>query len=251
MKPINELDLKTKKYIIFDMDGTLIDSIGIWNMTDKQLIKAFGNIDIDELCIQIERDNFLHSNSDTDIYLAYCKYLIQKYNFNISIEELIKHRDIISKKIFTTEVDFKSNAVELITLLKELGYTIVLATMTTRAQLDIYANENKKMYTQMNIYKVFDYIVTTDDVNNKKPDPEIYFKILQYFNSVPSECLIFEDSYTGILASNSAGIEVVNIYDKYSDIYRDKINAYTDYKIDNFQQFINYINKNKQKILKI
>ena len=65
--------------------------------------------------------------------------------------------------------------------------------------------------------------------------------IRQHFNAEPSECLIFEDSYTGVLASKNAGIEVVNIYDKYADLDRDKINAIADYRIDNYRQFINFL----------
>ena len=83
LKELNTLKLKDKKYIIFDMDGTLIDSIGIWNVTDQKLIKEYGGIDTDLENIQVERDKFLHSNQDSDIYLAYCNYLIEKYGFNI------------------------------------------------------------------------------------------------------------------------------------------------------------------------
>ena len=47
-----------------------------------------------------------------------------------------------------------------------------------------------------------------------------------------------EDSYTGVLAAKKAGIEVVNVYDKYADIDRDNINKETDYFIKNYQEFI-------------
>ena len=99
------------------------------------------------------------------------------------------------------------------------------------------------MLEQMNIAEVFDLITRKEDVKNKKPNPEIYNKIMQYYDASPSECLIFEDSYTGVLASKNAGIEVVNIYDKYADLDRDKINAITDYSIVNYRQFIDYIEK--------
>ena len=79
MQSLAKLNLKNKKYIIFDMDGTLIDSIGIWNITDKYIIEKYSGITVDLDDIQRERDNFLHSNQDSDIYLAYCTYLIKKY----------------------------------------------------------------------------------------------------------------------------------------------------------------------------
>lgn len=93
MKPLNKLKLKEKKYIIFDMDGTLIDSIGVWNMTDQKLIEEFSGIIMDLDDIQAERDTFLHTNQDSDIYLEYCEYLIKKYNFNIQdANKLLKIR---------------------------------------------------------------------------------------------------------------------------------------------------------------
>lgn len=75
------------------MDGTLIDSIGVWNITDQKLIEKYAGITIDLNTIQLERDSFLHSNQDSDIYVAYCEYLIKKYGFSIqNAEQLLKIR---------------------------------------------------------------------------------------------------------------------------------------------------------------
>lgn len=242
MKNLDKLNLKNKKYIIFDMDGTLIDSIGVWNRTDQKLIEEYAGMAIDLDIIQLERDNFLHNNQNSDIYLAYCEYLIKEYGFSIQdADELLKVRWNKSGEVLENEMDFKPDVVELISKLKDLGFILVLATMTTQVQLDIYSKKNKKMLEQMNITEVFDLITRKEDVRNKKPNPEIYNKIMQHYNAKPEECLIFEDSYTGVLASRNAGIEVVNIHDKYANIDRDKINGIADYYIENYKQFINFI----------
>lgn len=244
MLNIDKLNLKSKKYIIFDMDGTLIDSIGVWNRTDQKLIEEYAGITINLDSIQSERDTFLHNNQDSDIYIEYCDYLIKKYGFSIQdAEELLEIRWNKSGEILETEMDFKPDVPELILRLKRLGFTLVLATMTTQVQLDIYSKKNKKMLEQVDISQVFDLITRKEDVKNKKPDPEIYNKIMQYYGASPEECLIFEDSYTGVLASKNAGIEVVNIYDKYADLDRDKINSITDYSITNYRQFIDYLER--------
>ena len=81
-------------------------------------------------------------------------------------------------------------------------------------------------------------IKVPETVKNKKPDPEVYFTIMNHFGVKPEDCLIFEDSFTGVLAANRAGIEVVNVYDKYSDVDRDKINEITDYSIQTYNEFI-------------
>lgn len=252
MRNLDKLNLKDKKYIIFDMDGTLIDSIDVWNRTDQKLIEEYAGIVVDLESIQLERDNFLHNNQDSDIYLAYCEYLIKKHGFSIKdVDELLKIRWAKSGEVLENEMDFKPDAVELISKLKKLGFTLVLATMTTQVQLDIYSKKNKRMLEQMDITKEFDLITRKEDVINKKPDPEIYNRILQHYNAKPDDCLIFEDSYTGVLAGRNAGIEVVNIYDKYADIDRDKINLITDYSIANYREFINLVEQIYENLAKV
>nr|MBP3258844.1 HAD family phosphatase [Bacilli bacterium] len=239
MKNINKLELKNKKIIIFDLDGTLIDSIGIWNMTDQKLINKYSGMIVDLDTIQTDRNNFLNNNSNTDIYVAYSEYLINKYNFNITdAYELTEIRKNLGNEVLKSEIGFKKDVVNLILELKRMGYILVLATMTTKSQLEIYYKENKKMLDEMNISEIFDLITTKETVANKKPAPDIYFEIMRHFNVSPSECLIFEDSYTGVLAAFNASIEVVNIYDRYSDIDRDKINDITDYAIKDYKEFI-------------
>ena len=222
---------------------------------NKQVIEKYSGIVVDLDDIQRERDNFLHSNQDSDIYLAYCTYLIKKYKLSMkNPEKLLKIRWDMSNKVLQ-EIDFKPGVVELILKLKDLGFPLILATMTTQVQLDIYSKKNQKMLNQLNISEVFDLIIRKEDEKKKKPDPEIYNMIMQYYNATPNECLIIEDSYTGVLASKNAGVEVINIYDKYADLDRDKINRITDYSILNYREFIDYLDSikdfTKQKIMNI
>ena len=158
-------------------------------------------------------------------------------------KELLQLRWDISGEILETEMDFKPDAPDLILKLKKLGFTLVLATMTTQIQLNIYSRKNQRMLSQMNIEEVFDFITRKEDVKNKKPHPEIYLKIMEKYGAAPNECLIFEDSYTGVLASNNAGIEVVNVYDKYAEVDRDKIDSLADYSIQNYREFIDFIER--------
>lgn len=92
MESLSNLNLLQKKYMIFDMDGTLIDSIGIWNMADYKIIDKFAGVKVDLAFLQQDRESFLACHSSSDIYIAYCEYLIQKYDMDISKEQLIQER---------------------------------------------------------------------------------------------------------------------------------------------------------------
>lgn len=241
MKSIDDLDLKSKKIIIFDVDGTLIDSIGIWNKTDSEMIEKYGRIKVDEDIIQRDRDNFLSNNNDKDIYIEYCNYLIEKYNMNITKDEFLKERYGSVQDYFVNKMDYKEYVDKVINKLYSLGYTLCIGTTTTKNQIDTYANKNIKMKEKVDLYKIFDYIVTKEDIKNKKPNPEVYLNILNHYEIDPKDCLVFEDSIAGIKASKSADIEVVNIYDVYADNDREEIDKLTDYKIDSFKEILDLI----------
>ena len=81
---------KNKKVIIFDMDGTLIDSIEIWNSTDEILIKILsGKEKIDIQDIGQMRDSVLAQCKSKDIYLEYCDYLKRRYNASMPTEDIL------------------------------------------------------------------------------------------------------------------------------------------------------------------
>lgn len=242
MKDLKDLDLKQKKYIIFDMDGTLIDSIGMWNMIDVELLRIFGcQKVVDKENLQQEKDDFLSKNNTGDLYLEYGNFLIERYKLNTTKEELLEARWQISNYFLESIVGFKNNVVTLIKILKSRGYKLVLATVGTKQQINIYATKNKKMTNLLNIYDYFDLILTKEDVEKKKPDPEIYLKTLKFLNANPNECLVFEDSLHGVLSAKNANIEVVNVYDEYANKDREDLNKLADYQINNYSEFINYI----------
>ena len=208
--------LSNLKLVIFDLDGTLIDSNGINNDLDIELAHLFDENKNPEEII-IERDNFFKSNTEGDIYLNYCEYLKTKYNSDFSKEEILQIRRNLSKK-FSKDIKYKPDADKMIKYLKNQNINIALGTVSRRETIDIYINENEHMKSKCNLQEYFDFIVTKDDVILKKPNPEVYNKIVEKFEIDDlSKCIVIEDSLTGVLAAKNAKLNVICIYDKYSD----------------------------------
>ena len=186
------------------------------------------------------RDHILRTASEEDIYRAYIKELCIKYNILEDVDIVFEKRKYFGDEIPKTDVTFKPFAKELLLKLKELGYKLALATTSTTKKVEIYSFENINT-NSINLFEIFDMILTKDDVINKKPNPEVLNKIVNYFEVDKSEVIVFEDSLVGVKTANNAGIEVVSVYDKYADYERDMINECSDYKIDSFKEILDLL----------
>lgn len=234
--------LKNKKVIIFDLDGTLIDSIGIWNEIDKNLIKTIGNGIIDDIDIGIQRDAKLKEYSKCeDSYLEYCDFLKEKYNSKMSKEEIKKLRYEIAESYLKEKVDYKPNADTVLKYLKEKGFILAIASTTNDHTIEHYKKDNKNIMNKANLEDMFSVIYSKEAVKELKPNPEIHYKILNELNVKAEDCLIVEDSLIGVEAANNANIEVAVIYDKYSDNNRNEINKLSQYQFKDFGEMLDYM----------
>lgn len=131
-------------------------------------------------------------------------------------------------------------------MLKQNGYILALATTTTNKQLDIYKKLNQNIIKKANIDEFFDLVLCAEDVKFKKPNPEVYNKILQILKVDASVCLIIEDSLIGVQAGVNANIDVAVMYDEYSNCDREEINRLSKYQFNNFDEILTKINSKKK-----
>lgn len=235
---------KNKKVIIFDMDGTLIDSSGVWDDADRAVCKKLlGDDKADTSDAPNVRNKILANCKTNDIYIEYCQFLKEKYNSDLSANEILQLRhDIVDVKIINN-VEYKQDADKVLKYLKENGYKLVIASITTNREIEMYKNQNQNIIQKADFKEIFDLILTKDDVDRVKPDPDIYNKIMEKLGVTPNDCFIFEDSLTGILAAKNAGIDVAAIYDIHQEENREKINEQSNYQFDNWKEVLKIIEK--------
>ena len=227
--------LRHKKVSIFDMDGTLIDSIGIWNDVDCDLLKQLTGRDHDPALVQKQRDETLRQyRQDPDPYHRYGDFLAKEHHLSVDGDAVVKLRYDIAQHHLRSRIDYKPGVPEFLKELKVRGFEMIIASTTKRMNMTIYRTENPNILSKAPIDDYFSAFYTQEDVKETKPNPEIYHKILSEYDLHPEDCLIFEDSLVGIEAANAAGIDVVAMYDKYSDKDREEINRRSQYQFDTF-----------------
>lgn len=237
--------LNNKEVIVFDLDGTLLDSVSMFNEIYALVIKNISGIIVLGDQIQEDWDEFAHQKIEGDLYDNFLLYLSNKYSsekHNINVIKEIYNK--LEYKYISEEVKYKKFAKEIVIELKERGYKLVLATLTPKYAIDIYNDINKNLIADFKIYDVFDLVLTYEDVKEKKPNPEIYLKAMEKMNVSKEQCLIIEDSLEGIKAANNAGIEVVNIVDKNMYKVQKKIDDLSNYKMNTLEEFYKLIIKN-------
>ncbi len=234
--------LAAQKAILFEYDGTLADSVGLWHEVDPKLNTALGGQEVQEAKIQEQRDSVLRKFSTArNPYEEYCGYLGEKYGSSMKPEEIVRLRYQIANEYLTGIIDYKPGAEIFLKKLKDAGFILVIATTTKKTNMDIYRSANKNIMAKAPLEEYFSKIYTREDAKEIKPNPEIYYRVMDELNVTAGECLIFEDSLIGIEAANRAGIQVAIMYDKYSDHERDEINRRADYCFDNYGDVLKVI----------
>ncbi len=183
-------------YVIFDMDGTLLDTEKLFQKSWNDVGVKWGLEGIEDMYRSI-----IGRSVDTIIQM-----LEEKYGPQTDCYGFFRARTENFKELISKEIPIKKGCMELLRFLKEHNIPMALATSTP-----LYMTESNLAKTGIGEY--LDAVVTADMVENGKPAPDIFIEAGRRIGAKAHECLVCEDSYNGIRAAYAAGMKPVMIPD--------------------------------------
>lgn len=194
----NEILSKTEA-VLFDLDGTVVDSMWIWKDIDIEYFRRC-NIPM-PADYQKEIEGF--SFYETAVYTH------DKYIPWISVQKLMDDWNEMAMEHYANIVKPKEYVRDFLDILKSRNIRLAIATSNSRALCLATLDNN-------NLTGYFDSILTGEREGAGKPSPDVYLASAKAVGVIPCRCLVFEDLVNGIIAGNSAGMTTVAVHDDYS-----------------------------------
>ena len=213
--------LLQKQAVIFDLDGTLVDSMWMWKAIDMEYLGRYGYECPPFLQKEIEGMSF----SETAVYFK------EKFGIPDSLEKIKQDWVEMSIEKYRNEVSLKTGVRPFLEFLRDFGISMGIATSNGREMVDV-------VLQSLGIEPFFFFFATACEVASGKPAPDIYLNVAGRLGVKPGQCMVFEDVPAGILAGKAAGMTVCAVEDGYSAGMREDKMRLADYYIEDYSHLV-------------
>lgn len=207
---------------IFDLDGTLLDSMWVWKQIDRDFLAKRG--------IEVPPDYML-AVAHLGAYQT-AVYTIERFGLRNTPEELITEWTKMAVDFYTDRVQLKKGAYEYLEMLYNKGVKLAVATANDKLLYEPALDHT-------GIRRFFSAVVNVDEVERKKGFPDIYWLACEKMGVRAENSVVFEDIYQGISGAKDGGFKAVGVYDETSAEDEEKIRARADLYIRDFSELIN------------
>ena len=207
------------KGAIFDMDGTIIDSLMFWDSLWKSIGETYMND------ASFKPSDEVNKKVRTMIYTDAMAYFKECYNIPESTENFVRFTSEGLNDFYKNTAKAKDGAKELLNHLKKQNVTLCLASASAMPQV-------KYVLQYHGLLEYFDFVLSCADIGVGKERPDIYLLAKDRMGFAPGEICVFEDSYVALETAKNAGFQTVGVFDQYSpgqerlknaaDVYLDK-----------------------------
>lgn len=189
-----------KRYCIFDMDGTLVDSMGHWKNLEREFLLAKGiPEDVDEVLKEIQHMTIP----------AAMEFFIDRFHFAGTVESLTEEFNGLMAAHYASDVEVKDGVPAYLEALRQKGVRMCIASATSVPLVTICLE-------RLGLRHYFEFLLSCVDVNASKDKPDVFLEAARRLGGTPEETAVFEDSLVAATSAKSAGFHVVGIYDPYS-----------------------------------
>ena len=216
--------LEQIKAVLFDLDGTLVDSMWIWKDVDIEFLRERSLAlpkDLEAFQDQLEGMGF----TETAVFFQ------EKFRLTESVEEIKDTWVKMAEEKYAREIPLKPGAAEFVEELKRRNIKLGICSSNSRELIQTVLKAH-------GIENSFDCITTCCDVLKSKPEPDVYLKTAQMLSVEPADCLVFEDVPMGILAGKRAGMQVCAVDDDFSKKQEKEKRALADWYIRDYREIL-------------
>lgn len=203
--------------VIFDLDGTLVDSMWMWREIDVEYLSQF----------DIEVPSDLQQAVEGMSFSETAQYFKERFNLPDPVEVIKMEWNKMAWDKYGNEVPLKKGVIEFLEELRCRGIKTGIATSNSKELVE-------HVLRSLNITEYFDSVRTSCEAKKGKPAPDIYLLVADDLQVDPKDCLVFEDLALGIMAGKGAGMRVCTVFDPYSEDDRDRKRELADYYIDTY-----------------
>ncbi len=204
---------------IFDVDGTLLDTMPMWEHAAENYLISIGYTPEENLA----QTMYTFTMERAAVYLQ------DNYGLQFSVEEIIQGMNNTIHNFYKNEAKAREGVVDFIEELHTAKIPMAIATSTDREHIEA-------ALTRLDLSKYFQKIFTCSEVGVGKVKPDIYLQAAGFLKSDPSTTWVFEDAYHAAETAKNAGFLVVGIYDNASAAHQDKVAAASNIYIKEFTE---------------
>ncbi len=201
-----------KKFAIFDMDGTLVDSMGFWNRLADEFLARRG---FPPLSPELQEESIALTMEGT------ANLFIREYHLPETAEQICSEINGLMEGHYRSDVPLKPGAAAFLARMKAAGFKMCIASSTAPALLDICLR-------RLGVRDYFEFLLSCEEVGEGKNQPTVYLEAARRLGGNPENTVIFEDILVAAQTAKGAGFSLCVIYDVNSDAEQEQLKALAD-----------------------
>ncbi len=214
--------------MIFDLDGTLLDSMTVWSSIDREFLMENGISDPPPEVSDVVKKMTVDESS---------QYFIDRFGLSCTKEYVIWRIEDMVRQRYEDQIPLKPHAVEILDFLDSIGIPYGIATAT-------YKGLAEAALKRCGVYDRFRFLLTDVEYPSGKNFPDIFVGGAERLGALPSETLVVEDSLHCIETAKAAGFPVCGVYDPVAEADSGRIKELSDFYVRSLDEIINIFRAN-------